>query len=42
MLEDNEFQDKVLSLHHAYMITIDMTAAIKIIENQNKKLWFHS
>lgn len=38
MLEDDsELQDKVLSLHHAYMITLDGTQAIKIIECQNRK-----
>ena len=38
MLEaDNILQDKVLSLHHAYMITMDMTPTLKIIENQNGK-----
>lgn len=38
MLEsDSELQDKVLTLHHAYMITIDSTPALKIIESQNKK-----
>jgi len=38
MLEDDEeLQDKVLSLHHSYMITFDATPAIKIIENQDKK-----
>ena len=38
MLEDdNELQDKVLALHHAYMITIDATRAVKLIENQKKK-----
>lgn len=31
---DSELQDKVLSLHHAYMITLESTSAIKIIENQ--------
>lgn len=38
MLEDDgDLQDKVLSLHHAYMITLDATPALKLIENQNKK-----
>ena len=37
-LENDELlQDKVLSLHHAYMITCDATPAVKLIENQNKK-----
>lgn len=37
MEDDGELQDKVLSLHHAYMITLDGTSVIKIIENQNEK-----
>lgn len=38
MLEDDdELQDKVLSLHHAYMITLDATPTLKLIENQNKR-----
>lgn len=35
--EDNELQDDVLSIHHAFMITFDSTQAVKIIENQNGK-----
>lgn len=35
--DDNVLQDKILSLHHAYMITIDATHAVKLIENQQKK-----
>lgn len=38
MEDDSELQDKILSLHHAYMITLDATPALKIIENQNKKM----
>lgn len=30
---DNELQDKVLSVHHAFMITFSTTSAIKIIQN---------
>jgi hypothetical protein len=37
MEDDGELQDKILSLHHAYMITLDATPVLKIIENQNKK-----
>lgn len=37
MEDDNILQDKILSVHHAYMITLDETHAMKIIENQNKK-----
>ncbi len=38
MLEDDDrLQDIVLSLHHSYMITIDTTPTLKIIENQNGK-----
>ena len=40
MLEDDDtLQDLVLSLHHAYMISISETPAVKIIENQNQKLY---
>ncbi len=36
MLEDDQtLQDAVLSLHHAYMLTMSQTAAFKIIENHN-------
>lgn len=38
MLEDDsELQDIVLSLHHAYMITLNDLLVIKLIENQNMK-----
>lgn len=30
-----ELQDKILSLHHAYMISIDALPVAKIIESQN-------
>ena len=33
--DDNTLQDKVLSVHHAYMITLQNTNAVKIIENHN-------
>lgn len=42
MEEDNELQDAILSLHHAYMITLDGTTAFKIIENQNHKAFISS
>ena len=32
--KDNDFQDMVLSLHHAYMIFFDKSNAIKAVENQ--------
>lgn len=32
--DDNDFQDLVLSLHHAYMIFFDKSTAIKAVENQ--------
>jgi hypothetical protein len=35
MMEDKQsLQDAVLSLHHAYMLTLSQTGALKIIENQ--------
>lgn len=38
LMEDfPELQDVILSLHHAYCITIDATDTIKIIENHNGK-----
>ena len=37
MEDDGSLQDKVLSLHHSYMITLSRTPIVKIIENQNKK-----
>lgn len=38
MMEDDDvLQDLVLSLHHAFMITFDSSAAVKIIENHNGK-----
>lgn len=33
--DDQELQEYVLSIHHAFIITIDATPATKIIENQN-------
>lgn len=38
MEEDSKLQDLILSIHHAYMITLDSTSAVKIIENQNGKI----
>lgn len=32
---DQDLQELVLSVHHAFVITIDATAATKLIENQN-------
>ena len=34
--DDNELQDLVLTLHHAYMHTFANTPAVKIIENHNQ------
>lgn len=34
-----KLQDAVLSMHHAYMLTLSGTNAIKIIENQNGKAY---
>jgi len=33
--EDQDLQEKVLSVHHAYMLTLSSTGAYKLIENQN-------
>lgn len=35
MEDDNDLQDSILSLHHACMLTLEATPAVKIIENQN-------
>lgn len=35
--DDDEFQDKLLSVFHATMLTFDSTACIKMVENQNGK-----
>ncbi len=35
MEKDGALQDLILTLHHAYMITLDSTQTVKIIENQN-------
>lgn len=37
MEDDNKLQDKILSVHHAYMLTMSGTDVCKIIENQNGK-----
>lgn len=37
MEEDSELQDAILSIHHAYIITLTNNNIVKIIENQNKK-----
>ena len=34
MESDNKLQDAILSVHHAYMITLSSTPSVKIIENQ--------
>lgn len=34
MEDDNKLQDAILSLHHAYMLTLESTSSVKIIENQ--------
>ena len=36
---DSKLQDAVLSVHHAYMITLNNSTAVKIIESQNDKTW---
>lgn len=40
--ENQEFQDKVLSVHHATMITLSESNNIKIIENQNGIAWINT
>jgi hypothetical protein len=36
---DLDFQDCVLSIHHAFMHTFSNTTCIKIIENHNEKAY---
>lgn len=42
MEDDDKLQDAILSVHHSYMITLDSTPAIKIIENQEQKSYISS
>lgn len=37
MEDNNTLQDKILSVHHSYMLTMSSTNAVKLIENQNGK-----
>lgn len=37
MEDDNELQDKILSVHHCFMITLQSTEALKMISNNLKK-----
>lgn len=38
MMEDDQvLQEKILSMHHAYIISLNLTSAVKIIESQNNK-----
>ncbi len=38
--EDQEFQEKVLSVYHSTLVTLEVTNCVKMIENQNGKGWF--
>lgn len=38
--DDQQLQDKVLSVYHAAMITMEVTSCVKIIENQNEKGYY--
>ncbi|AKH21594.1 SDH family Clp fold serine proteinase [Sedimenticola thiotaurini] len=38
--DDQDYQEKVLSVFHASAVTLDITSCIKFIENQNGKGWF--
>ena len=42
MEDDSQLQEAILSLHHSYMISLDLTQAIKIIENQDGKSFISS
>lgn len=37
---EQEFQDKVLSVYHATLITLEITNCIKLIENHDGKGWY--
>ncbi len=37
--DDDDLQDKILSIHHATMLTFQGTLAFKIIENHHGKAW---
>ena len=37
MEDDDELQDAILSVHHAFMVTMNATPVVKVIENQNGK-----
>jgi hypothetical protein len=37
MENDQKLQEKILSMHHAYVISLNLTNAVKIIESQNNK-----
>ncbi len=38
--EDQEFQEKVLSVFHATTVTLEVTDCMKFIENHEGKGWF--
>lgn len=42
MESDNELQDRILTLHHAFMVTFQKTGAIKMIESSNGSRWIIS
>jgi hypothetical protein len=33
MEDEQDIQDKILSVHHSFMLTFQKTAAVKIVEN---------
>lgn len=42
MEEDNELQDRILTLHHAFMVTFQRSSASKIIESSTGARWIIS
>jgi hypothetical protein len=38
--QDQELQEKLLSVFHSTMITFDLTTSVKIIENQDGKGYY--
>lgn len=42
MEDDNELQDRILTLHHTFMVTFQTTTVAKVIESSNDSRWIIS
>ena len=42
MESDNDLQDRILTLHHAFMVTFQKTGAVKMFESSNGSRWIIS